>query len=97
MALAVKKVENVFLLEGRLTASQVFQIRAFLESKLIEQGEIVISLSGLFDLDLSGALMLKQLKDFAFQTNKSITIYAGENKKILGPFSVLEDQHVLAA
>ena len=97
MALAIEKVENVFLLKGRLTASQVFQIRIFLESKLNQQGELVISLSGLYDLDLSGAMMFKQLKDFAFQTNKALTIYVGENKKILGPFSVLEDQHVLAA
>ncbi len=97
MALEIKKTENVFFLKGRLNANQVFQIRAFFETKLKEEGQVTISLAGLDDLDLSGAMMFKHLKDYAFQINKSIMVYAGENRKILGPFAVMEDSNVLAA
>lgn len=97
MALEINKTENVFFLKGRLHANQVFQIRSFFEAKLKTEEEVTISLIGLEDIDLSGAMMFKQLKDHAFRTNKSLMVYAGVNKKILGPFSVLEDQYVLAA
>lgn len=97
MALEIKKIENVYLMEGRLGANQVFQINAFFQAKLKIEGELTISLLGLDDLDISGAMMFKHLKDFAFKANKTVSIFTGENKKILGPFTVLEDPYVLVA
>lgn len=97
MALEIKKLKNVFLLEGRLGANQVFQVNAFFQAQLEIEGELTISLAGLDDLDISGAIMFKHIKDIASKTQRAVSIFAGENKKILGPFSVLEDPYVLAA
>ena len=80
-----------------LYTNQVFQIRAFFQSKAIQEEQLNINLEGLDDVDLSAALMFKQLKDEAIQENRQIKISVGANEKILGPFRILQDQYVLAA
>ena len=96
MALQISKTANVFTLKGRLSAGEVFQARSFFLHKLSFEESFTISLAGLDDLDLSGALMFKGLKDEAIRINKSVKIVNGENQKILGPFRKLEDQFVLS-
>lgn len=97
MALSISKMETVYHLSGALHANQVFQLRNFFELSLKNEESITISLAGLDDLDLSAALMFKQLKDEAYKMKKSVTVFNGENQKILGPFLMLEDQQVLTA
>lgn len=96
MSLRILKTDNVFTLSGRLGANQIFSTREFFMYKLRSEDTLMISLAGLDDLDLSAALMFKSLKDEAFRINKSLTVFTGQNRKILGPFRKLEDQHVLA-
>ncbi len=97
MALQISKIDKVFTLSGRLGANQIFAIRDFFVYKLRDEDQLIISLAELDDLDLSAALMFKSLKGQAFRINKSLTVFTGKNRKILGPFRKLEDQRVLSA
>lgn len=97
MALQIKKTENVFILKGTLHSNQVFEIRNFFQHKLKSDASLTISLAGLDDLDLSAALMFKQLKDEAYRINKRFTVFSAGNKKVLGPFLMLEEPVLLAA
>ena len=86
MALSITKTDMVFHLSGTLHTNQVFQVRNFFQQVLNNEESITISLGGLDNLDLSAALMFKQLKDEAYSFNKHITVFNGENQKILGSF-----------
>jgi len=97
MALSINYQDSTYFLSGRLYTNQVFQIRAFFQSKATQEEQLSIDLGGLDDVDLSAALMFKQLRDEAIQENRQIKICAGSNEKILGPFRMLQDQYVLAA
>ena len=97
MALQIEKRENVFTLKGTLHSNQVFEIRNFFQHKLKLDASLIVSLAGLDDLDLSAALMFKQLKDEAYKMNKSFTVFTAGNKKVLGPFLMLEEPVLLAA
>jgi ABC-type transporter Mla MlaB component len=97
MALRITKTDNVFELQGRLCSSQVHEVRNFFNSKLQDDDELNISLCNLDDLDLSGVMMLERLREEAFKTRKSIQVFSGENKKILAPFRMLEQQLTIPA
>ena len=97
MSLKIEKKENVFTLAGTLHSNQVFEIRNFFQHKLKSETSLTVSLAGLDDLDLSAALMFKQLKDEAYKMNKNFTVFTAGNKKVLGPFLMLEEPVLLAA
>jgi anti-anti-sigma regulatory factor len=96
MALKITKTDNVYELQGRLCSSQVHEVRNFFISKLKNDSELKICLCNLDDMDLSGAMMLEGLKEEAFKIRKSVQVFFGDNRKILGPFRMM-DQTLLAA
>ncbi|NNJ81537.1 MAG: hypothetical protein HKP11_05015 [Flavobacteriaceae bacterium] len=96
MALKITKTDDVYELQGRLCSSQAHEVRNFFISKLQIDGNLNISLCKLDDLDLSGAMMLERLKEEANKSGKMVQVFSGPNRKILGPFLMI-DQTVLTA
>lgn len=86
MALHINKQENVYVLSGKLTADQVFDLGRYFSIKLHAEQELLVSLAGLDVVDISAALMFKQLLSQARIRNKKCIIYGAQNGKILGAF-----------
>lgn len=97
MALHIKKQENVYVLSGSLTADQVFELGRFFNLKLHEEERMLISLSDLDAVDISAALMFKQLLSQAKMRSKDCIIYGLNNRKIQGAFRHTNMTNALAA
>ncbi|MCW5518599.1 hypothetical protein J1N09_02020 [Aureitalea sp. L0-47] len=97
MALQITHTNNVYVLHGRLCSDQVHEVRNFFKIKLKQYEYLMIDLGGLDDLDLSAGIMLQDLKKEAYRTNRSFRLTTSGNKKIMGPFQVLDSQLLNAA
>lgn len=97
MALQITKQENVYVLSGNLSADQVFEIGRFFNLKLHAEQELHISLAKLDVVDISAALMFKQLFSQAELRNKTCVVYGLKNRKILGAFRHTNQIHALAS
>ena len=97
MALKIQFKKGEYSLQGRLCSSHSHEIFQFFKSKLNFHDHLTINLAGIDDLDLAAAIMLEDLKKEAKRRNKPVEILLGMNKKILGPFRVLNPQMYEAA
>ncbi|NQX78003.1 hypothetical protein [Gilvibacter sp.] len=97
MALQINKQNKIYELNGSLTADQVFELGRFFNLKLHLENELIISLKKLDTVDISAALMFKQLFSQAAMRNKKCTIRGLKNHKIHGAFRHTEQMHVLSA
>lgn len=92
MSLQIIKTENKVTLKGNLTANTIFQIRRYCLALLDQNSSLIINLSGLDQLDVSAAIMLRDLKFEAYKMDKVLTVTNGQNQKIVGAFRMLDDQ-----
>lgn len=92
MALQITTNQNEITLKGNLTANTVFQIKRFCVTLLEQNSSLHLNLSGLDQVDVSAALMLRDLQLDAYTANKELTVTNGENQKIVGAFRMLEHQ-----
>ncbi|MFT5077500.1 MAG: ABC-type transporter Mla MlaB component [Planctomycetota bacterium] len=92
MSLQIIKSENEVILKGNLTASNVFQIKRYCMALLEQNNALKINLSGLYQLDVSAAIMLRDLKVAASSDDKFLIVTNGQNEKIAGAFSRLDYQ-----
>ncbi len=97
MSLQITTTQNEIALKGNLTANTIFQIKRFCTTLLEQEGSLHVNLSGLDQVDVSAALMLRDLQMDAYNTNKVLTVTNGENQKILGAFRMLDHQVLQAA
>jgi len=98
MSLHVTKTQNEITLKGNLTANTIFQIKNICKILLEQNTFIHINLSGLDQVDVSAALMLRDLKFDAYKIGKELKITNGKNEKIVGAFRMLDHQvlHIAA-
>lgn len=92
MSLQIIKTENKVTLKGNLTANTIFQIRRYCLALLDQNSSLIINLSGLDQLDVSAAIMLRDLKLEAYKMDKVLTVTNGQNQKIVGAFRMLDHQ-----
>lgn len=92
MSLHLTKIQNEIVLKGNLTANTIFQIKKICKVLLEQHTFLHINLSGLDQVDVSAALMLRDLQLDAYTANKELTVTNGENQKIVGAFRMLEHQ-----
>jgi ABC-type transporter Mla MlaB component len=92
MSLQIIKTENEVTLKGNLTASNVFQIKRYCTALLEQNKALKINLSGLDRLDVSAAIMLRDLKVAAYSADKFLIVTNGQNEKIAGAFRMLDYQ-----
>ena len=92
MSLQITKDQNEVTLTGNLTANTIFQIKRYCATLLELNSSLIINLSGLDQVDVSAAMMLKDLQLDAFNANKVLTVINGQNEKIVGAFRMLDHQ-----
>lgn len=92
MSLQIIKTENEVTLSGNLTANTIFQIKRYCLALLDQNSSLIINLSGLDQLDVSAAIMFRDLKLEAHKMDKVLTVTNGQNKKIVGAFRMLDHQ-----
>jgi ABC-type transporter Mla MlaB component len=97
MSLQIIKTENEVTLTGNLTANNIFQIKRYCTILLEQHNALKINLSGLDQLDVSAAIMLRDLQVDAYSADKVLTVTNGQNEKIVGAFRMLEHQVLQAA
>ncbi len=92
MSLKITKDQNEVALKGNLTANTIFQIRRYCTALLDQNTSLHLDLSGLDQLDVSAAIMLRDLQIEAYKLDKSFTVTNGQNEKIVGAFRMLDHQ-----
>ena len=97
MSLHITKKDSVYELIGNLSADQVFELGRYFNLKLHEEKVLKISLANLDSVDVSSALMFKQLLSQAQMRNKECIIFGLKNRKILGAFRRTEMVQELSA
>lgn len=88
MALHLRIEENTIYLKGRLLCKEAYQIKPIIEQSIRNTEDLKINISELDDMDLSGAMVLRDLAKK--EVNKTFNIIRGENQKILGPLKVID-------
>lgn len=92
MSLHITKTQNEFQLTGNLRANNLFEIKNYFRTILKITPSLHINISRLDQLDLSAAMMFRDLKLEAFNMQKECTVSNGQNEKIVGAFRMLEEQ-----
>ena len=97
MALHINKIDGVYTIKGTITASQVHHLRAFFSFRLEREENIGIHLGRVDQLDLSGAMMFKDLQQMAALNDNRCELIFGDNQKIWGAFRMLNYNPTLLA
>lgn len=97
MSLQITKNQNEITLKGNLIASNIFQMRNYCLTVLGQHKSVKVNLSGLDQLDVSAAIMFRDLKHKAYNMNKGFFVTNGQNEKIAGAFRMLDHQVLQAA
>ena len=90
MALHINKTERGYALRGCLTSPNVHHLRSMLTYRLHEDQELKVYINELDQLDLSGAMMFRDLNQVALGAGLKLEIIVGDNQKIIGAFRMLE-------